>query len=142
MPGDRLKAYVLAKMADRGIASVSELARESDVSRDTFQQWWRGRPPRRGTADMVARVLGVSYADLVAAREGPTAEGERDGPSAVALDRLTKAIERLAAALEGQWAPLRPLVEEDIAQARALGRAAQETPQGSPRESTPSKSAE
>lgn len=70
--GQRLKAYVIARMAEQKIASVSALARHARVSRDTFQQWWTGRPPARGTGQLVATALGVTYADLVQAREGTT----------------------------------------------------------------------
>jgi transcriptional regulator with XRE-family HTH domain len=114
--GDRLRAYISGLMADRGIPSVSELARRAHVSRDTFQAWWRGRPPQRSTAEIVARELGVTYADLIAAREG-TAPGTSDGPGAVALTQLTAAINRLAAALEGRTDDLGAAVEEGIAQA-------------------------
>lgn len=77
-PGDRLRTYVESVMAERGIASVSELSRRAHVSRDTFQAWWRGRPPQRSTAELVARELGVSYGDLIAAREG-----QKETPAAV-----------------------------------------------------------
>lgn len=68
--GDRLRGYIERRMSEQRIGSVSELARLSHVSRDTFQQWWRGRPPTRSTAEMVARVLDVTYADIIEAREG------------------------------------------------------------------------
>lgn len=92
--GDRLRAYIEGVMADRGIASVSELARRAHVSRDTFQAWWRGRPPQRSTAELVARELGVTYADLIAAREGHMAGGTDDNvPPAAYLERVDRLIE-------------------------------------------------
>lgn len=93
--GDRLKGYVLAKMAERGIPSVSELARLSHVSRDTFQQWWIGRPPQGSTAELVARVLGVTYADLIAVREGIEPEPAVPAAYLERVDRLIGLIERL-----------------------------------------------
>lgn len=91
--GDRLRAYIADRMADRGIKSVSELARRANVSRDTFQQWWRGRPPQRSTAELVARELGVTFADLIAAREG-SSPGASDGSG---LDALINALRELVA---------------------------------------------
>ena len=99
--GDRLRAYIEGVMADRDIDSVSELARRAHVSRDTFQAWWRGRPPRRATAELVARELGVTYADLISAREGSMAGTVGDSTQAVpavlirALEDQTAALNRL-----------------------------------------------
>jgi len=57
-------------MAERGIATVADLSRRTGVSRDTYQAWWRGRVPSRGTAELTARELGVSYLEIIQAREG------------------------------------------------------------------------
>ena len=130
--GDRLRDYVTAKMTEQRIASVSELARQSGVSRDTFQAWWRGRPPQRGTAELVARVLGVTYGDIIQAREGRTAGvGASDGPAPADYSMLVAAINRLAAALEGRTEQLAPETAEGIAQARA--RVAEDGLRPSPR---------
>lgn len=84
--GARLRTYIEERMAERQIASVSALAREAGVSRDTFQQWWIGRPPARGTGTLVATALGVAYADLIAAREGAREPAESDlGAALLAL---------------------------------------------------------
>lgn len=86
-------------MADAGIKSVSDLARRAHVSRDTFQAWWRGRPPQRSTAELVARELGVTYADLIAAREGDLGTSGHDttiSPDVLALvQAITALVERL-----------------------------------------------
>lgn len=103
--GDRLRDYIDRRMAEQRIPSVSELARRSHVSRDTFQAWWRGRPPQRGTAELVARELGVTYADLIQAREGaPARPGIVTDPGLARLYELleaqTAAFNKLAVAIE------------------------------------------
>lgn len=115
--GDRLRDYVTAKMAERGIGSVSELSRRAHVSRDTFQAWWRGRPPQRSTAELVARELGVTYADLIEAREGSRSETTVTDVSDLA--GLSAAINRLADVLEGRFEGLGP----ELAEGRRRGRA-------------------
>ncbi len=43
--GEKLRRYVKEHMAHEGIDTLMELARRSDVGRDTLQAWFRGRRP-------------------------------------------------------------------------------------------------
>lgn len=88
MVGQRVRQYVRERMAARGIESISALADQADVGRDTLQAWFRGRgiTPIAGTK--VALELGVTYEDLLTAR---------DGRPARPTDELEAMIERAAA---------------------------------------------
>ena len=58
-------------MALVGLHSVSEFARRSGVTRNTFYQWWSGRTtPDANNLMRAAEVLGVGLSDLWAAWEG------------------------------------------------------------------------
>jgi hypothetical protein len=102
--GKRLRAYVEDRMGAEGIASLVQLAESAPVSYDTLHAWFRGRPPSVGAGGNVARVLGVSYNDLMEAYEGRPRNGGR-----VLSDEALVA-----------------LVEEAVA--RALARGAAEDP--------------
>lgn len=83
--GQRLQNYVLDLMARSGIPRVDGkdgLAARSGVSRGTIQAWFAGRPPLGATGGRVANVLGVSYMDLLNAREG------RAPAATITLDEL------------------------------------------------------
>ena len=100
--GARLKDYVTAKAADKWIVTISELGRRAHVSRDTFQKWWQGRMPARATAELVARELGVTYGDLIAAREGIERSPAGVVTEPAGLSSLVEAIERLTEALSSR----------------------------------------
>lgn len=68
--GKRVRRYILALMAAKDIPSISMLADQSDVGRDTIMKWLAGRRIAPKTGEKVARELGVSYGDLLRAREG------------------------------------------------------------------------
>lgn len=65
MSGEDLRAYVHARMRERGISSQAELARRSDVDKNTLTNWFQGNTsPRAYEMDKVAQVLGVGVNDL------------------------------------------------------------------------------
>lgn len=73
--GERLKRYMLDRMAEQGVSTLVELADLAPVSYDTLHAWFRGRPPAPGAGGRVAVVLGVTYSELLAAYEGVAAQG-------------------------------------------------------------------
>ena len=68
--GERLRRYVREHMAQRGIDTFMELARRSDVGRDTLQAWFRGRRPTPQAGGKVAASLGVTYYELLREFDG------------------------------------------------------------------------
>lgn len=75
--GKRLRDYMRTAMSRAEIDTVSELARRGGVGRDTLQAWWRGeRQPTPLPGGRVAKVLGVTYAELLAAWDGSPADLE------------------------------------------------------------------
>jgi transcriptional regulator with XRE-family HTH domain len=68
--GERLRRYVREHMAHENIDTLMELARRSDVGRDTLQAWFRGRRPTPQAGGKVAAALGVTYYELLKAFEG------------------------------------------------------------------------
>jgi DNA-binding transcriptional regulator YiaG len=73
--GPALKQAIHVARARTDITSDMELARRSNVSYDTFMNWFGDKTvPRPHEVKKVADVLGVSYGALIAAWEGREAE--------------------------------------------------------------------
>lgn len=68
--GERLRRYVKEHMARQSIDTYMELARRSDVGRDTLQAWFRGRRPTPQAGGKVAAVLGVTYYEMLKEFDG------------------------------------------------------------------------
>lgn len=68
--GERLRRYVRERMARQGIDTLMELARRSDVGRDTLQAWFRGRRPTPQAGGKVAASLGVTYYEMLKEFDG------------------------------------------------------------------------
>jgi len=68
--GDRLWAAITAA---RGRRTVTDIAKEAGVLRQTLYKWSRGGTPSLPELRAVARELGVPLASLVAAWDGPSA---------------------------------------------------------------------
>jgi transcriptional regulator with XRE-family HTH domain len=65
MLGTQLKQNVRLAMAEADIPSLSALARQSHVQRDTLYAWFRGdHPPKSSTLEKVAGTLGIRLGDL------------------------------------------------------------------------------
>lgn len=148
--GANLKRFVYSRLAEIGMVSestgkpsVSALARASDVTRDTFQQWFRGRYPSPAKGRKAAAALGTTYAELVEARQGNIVSGTESPAGIVTepagLSELTKAINRLADVLSGDFSDLGPVIDEGIARARSRDRAGQRQRGRSPRPSPSAK---
>lgn len=98
LAGQQFERAVRRAMAVADVRSVSELARESRVQRDTLYAWFRGeRPPKPDTLKRVADRLGVRVGELwnyepvddwLAAVRQAVAEGVEEG--------VRRAVERLA----------------------------------------------
>lgn len=90
--GKRLEDVVRMAMPRVGIASIAELCRQADVTRNTAYDWFRGATvPTPKALERVARVVKLPVADLWAAYQGtgtPTTSLED------ALGRLATAQER------------------------------------------------
>jgi transcriptional regulator with XRE-family HTH domain len=107
--GKRLRDYMRTAMSRAEIETVSELARRSEVGRDTLQAWWRGeRQPTPLPGGRVAKVLGVTYAELLAAWDGQPADLEPQ--------QLIAAFEWAIAQVRAGLPP--PEVLEDVAEAQ------------------------
>lgn len=75
--GERLRAYMSARMGDR-YGWVTELERRSGVQRATMYGWWKGtQAPDLDKLAQVAPALGCTRADLVAAMDGYDLEAAR-----------------------------------------------------------------
>ena len=72
--GTRLRHFIREHMAHQGIDTLMELARQSDVGRDTLQAWFRGRRPTPRAGGKVAATLGVTYYELLKAFDGSSDE--------------------------------------------------------------------
>lgn len=91
-------------MAECAIASDSELARQADVTRETLIRWWGGGRISPYAGERVAEALGLSYEDLLAARDG-RAQRPSDEIEAM-LDRAAeKAVRRVLAELRRERVP-------------------------------------
>lgn len=114
--GRRLQAAITAA---RGRRSVSDVAREAGVLRQTLYKWFGGGTPSLPELQAVARVLDVSLASLVSAWDGPRAARGREGtddlsPAArAAVARLEAEIEGLREAVLDLAAALRPVRPPD-----------------------------
>ena len=80
--GERLRRFTKEHMARQNIDTLMELARRSDVGRDTLQAWFRGRRPTPQAGGKVAAALGVTYYEMLKAFEG--ADDEVDPETLVA----------------------------------------------------------
>lgn len=77
LAGQRLRRYIEINMHRADIATLSEVARRGGIGRDTLQAWMRGeRQPTPGPGNRVAKALGVTYAELLAAWDGNPADLE------------------------------------------------------------------
>jgi transcriptional regulator with XRE-family HTH domain len=130
--GIRLRRFVDERMAAREVASIIELADTADVGRDTLYAWFRGRnAPTPDPGGKVARVLGVSYRDLL-----DVYEGNEEAPPDRSQTGLISALEAQTTAINELVVLLRPLAEAQAAQVADLQRAVQRlyelvTPAGS-----------
>lgn len=113
--GAALKQAIHIARARTDITSDMELARRSQVSYDTFMNWFGDKTtPRPHEVKKVADVLGVSYGDLIAAWEGedpepkPLADAIRDLIVELRLDRLERreSIDALVRALTARADPV------------------------------------
>ena len=68
--GDRLRHYIRERMARQDIDTLMELARRSDVGRDTLQAWFRGRRPTPQAGGKVAAALGATYYEMLKEFDG------------------------------------------------------------------------
>jgi transcriptional regulator with XRE-family HTH domain len=92
--GRRLWDYIRERMAETGIANVSELARKAGSSRGTLYDWRHGREPDIDAGRRVAEALGVSYRDLMQHRAG-LLNGEHH-PQPLPEDQIREIAERVA----------------------------------------------
>lgn len=106
LSGRQMKAYVLDRMAARGIRTLVELADVADVAYDTLHAWFRGRPPTPRAGGRVALALGVTYSELLAAYEGSEPAGGRyvrDGELEALIEAAAEAaVRRVLASRDGQ----------------------------------------
>lgn len=82
--GERLRAYMEPRIRD----ALLPWSERHGIGRDTIYALWRGREPRPETMRRIADALGVSYDELVAAREGRATEGQ----PATTPEELTKVL--------------------------------------------------
>ena len=115
-------------MVVQKIDTLAELQRQSGVSYDTIQKVLAGRAPNRKTLTKLAAPLGVTYNDLVTAREGIAATTPTPDLFA-ALERQTEAITAL---VDEVRASLRG-VERGLAAAAKLREAAGSRAPSAPR---------
>jgi transcriptional regulator with XRE-family HTH domain len=120
--GERLRRFVKEHMARQNIDTMMELARRSDVGRDTLQAWFRGRRPTPQAGGKVAAALGVTYYEMLKAFEGTTDEFDPETMVAAfewAIEMVragqvpqnVEAAVRRAHARSGQRRPTRPPTE-------------------------------
>lgn len=126
--GARLKQAIHVARARANILYDTDLAVRAGVHYDTLMNWFSGKTvPRGSELRKVGQVLGVAYADLMAAYEGRPAEPPplQDAIKELvqSLSAQTNALTELVAALrEGPPDPMPPLVERaraDVAEAEA-----------------------
>lgn len=133
--GGRLKQAIHVARARANIAYDTELALRSGVSYDTLMNWYGGKTvPRGAELRKVAHVLGVAYADLMAAYEGRDPEPP---PLTDAIRELVASVEELVSRLDQALlvpsADGRALIAEYFATLDATPRARpRRRPRGSP----------
>jgi hypothetical protein len=92
--GRRLQDYMEPR-----IGAVQSWAERIGVGRDTIYALWRGREPRRGTAQRIADGLGISYMELLRIRAGESEETTEVRGNLrsveVYLSRIADALDRL-----------------------------------------------
>ena len=98
--GNRLKQAIHVARARANILYDTDLAVRAGVSYDTLMNWYGGKTvPRGSELRRVGQLLGVSYADLMAAYEGHDPEP----PELTAVIR--ELVEELRLARESQPSP-------------------------------------
>lgn len=104
--GRRLRRYVEERMAAAGYPSYAALYRRARVGRDTFQVWLRGdHAPSHDAGGRLAEALGVTYEDLIRARDGrPLAPP--DETRAMVQEAADLAVRKLWAEIEAHGAPV------------------------------------
>lgn len=111
--GRRLRRYLREGMASVGIESIAELARRSDVGRDTLQVWLRGeRAPSTTAGTKVANAINSTYAEMLRAWEGEEA-GELEA------ERIVEALEYAIRLVRAGQVP--PEVRREVEQLRRSG---------------------
>lgn len=115
--GARLKAWVLDRMAERGIRHITKLERESGVTSATIYDFFAGREPGRDAGPRLAHALGATYRELMAARAGESVV-DSEG-IAEALNRLAAAQEELTRVLAAAYKVPAPAMPSDEEQQRA-----------------------
>lgn len=101
--GERLKRAIHVARARANILYDTDLATRSRVSYDTLMNWYGGKTvPRGAELRKVGLVLGVAYADLMAAYEGRDPEPQ---PLQEAMRDQTEAIRDLIEAIRSTLPP-------------------------------------